>query len=156
MEVPRQGVESELQLPTYAMATATWDLSLIFDLHRSSWQWWILNPLSEAMNQTCILVDSSRAHYCCAMVGTPGMLYYWAKVILTPEHVLGEEPKTCPRSWSDGKLRAEPGEVPAAAQVSLPPLRGAQPLPLGDQAVPGLHVAALFPLATPFPFPQFF
>ena len=36
MEVPRLGVETELQLPAYATATATLDLSLICDLHHSS------------------------------------------------------------------------------------------------------------------------
>jgi len=49
MEVPRLGgVESELQLPAYTAATATWDLSLICNLHYSSRQHRILNPLSEA------------------------------------------------------------------------------------------------------------
>ena len=32
MEVPRLGVESELQPPAYATATATPDLSHVFDL----------------------------------------------------------------------------------------------------------------------------
>ena len=48
MEVPRLGVQSELQLPAYSTATAMSDLSHIYDLHRSSWQCQILNPLSEA------------------------------------------------------------------------------------------------------------
>ena len=50
MEVPRLGVELELQLPAYATATATatWDLNGICDLHHSSWQHRILNPLSKA------------------------------------------------------------------------------------------------------------
>ena len=48
MEDPRLGVESELQLPTYATATAMQDLSRDCDLHHSSWQHWILNPLSKA------------------------------------------------------------------------------------------------------------
>ena len=48
MEVPRLGVESELQLLAYPTATATWDLSRICDLHLSSQQYRILNPLSEA------------------------------------------------------------------------------------------------------------
>ena len=48
MEVPRLGVESELQLPAYATTTATWDLSRVCHLHHSSGQSWILNPLSEA------------------------------------------------------------------------------------------------------------
>ena len=47
MEVPRLGVQSELQLPAYATVTATPDPSCIFDLHHSSWQSGILNPLSE-------------------------------------------------------------------------------------------------------------
>ena len=36
MEVPRLGVELELQLPAYTSATTTWDLSCIYDLHQSS------------------------------------------------------------------------------------------------------------------------
>ena len=47
MEVPRPGVESELQLPAYATATAMPDPSHVCDLHPSSWQCQILNPLSE-------------------------------------------------------------------------------------------------------------
>ena len=35
MEVPRLGIQSKLQLPTYATATATWDLNQICDLHHS-------------------------------------------------------------------------------------------------------------------------
>ena len=35
-EVPRLGVESELQLPTYTTATATQDLSYVCNLHHSS------------------------------------------------------------------------------------------------------------------------
>ena len=48
VEVPRLGVESELQLLAYATATATQDLSLYCDLHHSSWHCLILNPLTEA------------------------------------------------------------------------------------------------------------
>ena len=52
MEVPRLGVESELQLPAYITATATQDLSQVFDLYHSSWECQILDPLSEARDQT--------------------------------------------------------------------------------------------------------
>ena len=52
MEVPRLGVESEPQLPAYATATATPDPGRIFDLHHSSRQCQILNPLSEARDPT--------------------------------------------------------------------------------------------------------
>ena len=59
MEVPRLGVESELLPMTYARATATPDLSHICDLYHSSRQCQILNPLSEARDQTHILMDTS-------------------------------------------------------------------------------------------------
>ena len=48
MEVPRLGVESELQLQAHTTATAMPAVSLIDNLDHSSWQRWILNPLSEA------------------------------------------------------------------------------------------------------------
>ena len=48
MEVPRLGVEVELQLPAYATATATPDPSHICDLHHSSQPRRILDPLIEA------------------------------------------------------------------------------------------------------------
>jgi len=48
-----------------------WDPSLICNLHRSSRQCRILNPLSEARDGTCILTDTSWVHYCPATTGTP-------------------------------------------------------------------------------------
>ena len=60
MEVPRRGVKSELQLPACATATATRELSCVCNLHHSSWQCWILNPLSEARDWTHILVHNIR------------------------------------------------------------------------------------------------
>ena len=56
-QVPGLEVESVLQL--LATATATQDPSHICDLHCSSRQQWVLNPLSEARNQTCVLMDIS-------------------------------------------------------------------------------------------------
>ena len=50
---------SLLHLLASATAKATWDPSLICDLHRSLWQHQILNPLNEARDQTCILMDTS-------------------------------------------------------------------------------------------------
>ena len=55
----------------YTTATATWDLSRICDLHHSSRQHWILNPLSGARNQTRVLMDPSRVHYRWATMGAP-------------------------------------------------------------------------------------
>ena len=60
MEVPRLGVESEPQLRAYTTATAMRDPSLIWDLHHSSGQRWILNPLSKAGDRTFILMDAIR------------------------------------------------------------------------------------------------
>ena len=52
MEVPRLGVELELQLPAYATATAMPFSSRVGYLHCSSRQLWILNPLSKVRDQT--------------------------------------------------------------------------------------------------------
>ena len=71
MEVPRPGVESELQLLAYATATATPDPSHICDPHPSSWLHQILNVLSKARDGTRILMDTSQIHFCCATRETP-------------------------------------------------------------------------------------
>ena len=59
MKVLKLQVKSELQLLAYTTATATRDLSLICDLHHSSGHRHILNPLSEARDQTHILKATS-------------------------------------------------------------------------------------------------
>ena len=64
MEVPRLEVELQLQVLAYTTATAMWDLSHICDLHHSSQQHQILNPLIEARDPTCVLMDTSRVGYC--------------------------------------------------------------------------------------------
>ena len=61
MEVPRLGVESELQLPAIATATAT---PMPDPSH-------ICDPLNEARDQTHILMDTSRIRYCCATMEAP-------------------------------------------------------------------------------------
>ena len=72
MEVPRLGVELELQVPAYARATATWDPSLVCNLHHSSWQW-IPNPPDKAMDGTCnpIWLPVRFVNHC-ATTETPG------------------------------------------------------------------------------------
>ena len=71
MEVLRLGVELELQPLAYTKATTTQDLSCVCGLQHSSWQHQILNPLIEARNGACILMDASRVCYHWAMIGTP-------------------------------------------------------------------------------------
>ena len=67
--VPRLVVESEQQL--LATTTATQDPNHVYDLHHSSWQHRILNPLNKARNQTWVLIVTSLICFCCAMTGNP-------------------------------------------------------------------------------------
>ena len=71
MEVPRLGVESELQLPAYSTATATSDPNHVCNLHHSSRQCQFLNPLSEPRDRTWILREANQIHFHWAMTGTP-------------------------------------------------------------------------------------
>ena len=48
MEVPKLGIELELQLQAFAATTEMQDRSRVGDKHYSSWERQILNPLSEA------------------------------------------------------------------------------------------------------------
>ena len=63
MEVPRLRAESELQLPAYTTVIATQDPSRVCNLHHSSWQHQILNPLSRVRDRTCVLMDISWVRY---------------------------------------------------------------------------------------------
>ena len=60
--------KSELQMPAYTMATP--DPSCVCDVHHSSQQQWILNPLIKARDQAQIFMDTSQAHYYWATMGT--------------------------------------------------------------------------------------
>ena len=86
MEVPRLGIQSELQLLAYTTATATRDPSRICDLHHSSQPHQIPDPLSEARDRTRILMDTSR----CVTMGAPRLfilssipLYEYTSVCLS-------------------------------------------------------------------------
>ena len=67
IEAPRLGCKSEFQLST----TATWDSSHVCNLHHSSQQCQISDPLSKAKDQTLILVDIRWICFCCTTTGTP-------------------------------------------------------------------------------------
>ena len=62
MEVPRLGAELELQLLAYTTATAMQNPRHICNLHCSTQQHRILNPLSEARDQISIM-DISQVRY---------------------------------------------------------------------------------------------
>ena len=72
MAVSRLGVQLELlRLP----ATATPDLRGVCDLHRSSRQFWFLNPLNKARDGTRNLMVPNRIGFHCATTGTPRWLF---------------------------------------------------------------------------------
>ena len=72
------------------------DLSHVFDPHQSSWQCQILNPLSEARDQTRNLMVSSWIHFRCAMTGTLHWFFFldtsghtaWGLVLLMKSNVV--------------------------------------------------------------------
>ena len=69
MEVPRLGVQLELQLPACTTATAMWDLSCVCNLHHSSGQRQS-SPLSGVRDRTCNLMVPSCIHFHYTMKGT--------------------------------------------------------------------------------------
>ena len=74
MEVPGLGVESEVQLLAYA--TATPDLSYIFDPYHSLRQCQNLNSLSQARDWTHNLMDTSQFLNPLSDNGNSGYLSY--------------------------------------------------------------------------------
>ena len=109
MEGPRLRVQSELQLPACARATATEDLSCVCDLHRSSRQRQILNPLSETRDQTHNLMVPRQIRFPCAMMGTPNFPYSDTSQ-LPPPNLLANVPLS---SWGPGD-----SEFPSSEKVS--------------------------------------
>ena len=75
MEVPRLGVESELQMLVYTTATAPPDPSCICNLPHSSQQCQILDPVSQARGGIPVLVDISRIRFRWATSGTPHLVF---------------------------------------------------------------------------------
>ena len=65
MEVPRLGAKSYLAVAAglhHSHSSARSEPPL--DLHHSSWQRWILNPLSEARDRSSVLMDASQVCFC--------------------------------------------------------------------------------------------
>ena len=76
------GVKSEQQLQAYTTSTQIWDPSCICDLCHSMWQSLILNPLSEARDQTHIFTDTSQ------------VLNHWATMVITFKLAWNFQPKS--------------------------------------------------------------
>uniref|UniRef100_A0A8D1DAL5 Uncharacterized protein n=1 Tax=Sus scrofa TaxID=9823 RepID=A0A8D1DAL5_PIG len=106
MEVPRLGVESELQLPAYTTATATPDPSRVCDLHYSSQQRRILNPLSEARDRTCVLMDTSQIRFHGATMGTLTLNTQFPAKYGHPGELGGATCVKCNPNW--GQTQAHP------------------------------------------------
>ena len=77
IEIPRLGVESELQVLGWATAISMQDLSHICDLYHSSWQYQILNPLNKAWYQTWILMDISQVCHPWTTIRTPKWDFFY-------------------------------------------------------------------------------
>ena len=58
------------------------------NLHHSSGQLWILNPLSRARGRTQVLMVPSRIRFRCATMGTPWIFNYLLSGVITCDSVL--------------------------------------------------------------------
>ena len=63
MGISRLAVKLERPSPVYTTAIATQGPSHVWDLHHSSQQHWIPDPLGEARDGTHILMATSQIHY---------------------------------------------------------------------------------------------
>ena len=79
IDIPRLGVGLELRLLAYTTITAIHDPSHVCNLHHSSRQCQIFNPLSEARDRTCNLIVPSRIHFHWATMGTPDTTF-WSRI----------------------------------------------------------------------------
>ena len=85
LEVPRPRVRLDLQVLAYTTAIAIQGPSHVWDLHRSSWQHQISDPLSEVRDQTRILMDPSQICFCCTTMGTPFLKQNYLMSLMFPE-----------------------------------------------------------------------
>ena len=85
---PRLGAKTELQLQAYATATTRWDQSHIWNLHCSLQQCQILNPLSEARDQTESSWILVRFLTCLATLETPITKSFPTHPAILPESLL--------------------------------------------------------------------
>ena len=95
LEVPRQGAESELQLPAYTTATATLVLSCICNLCCSLWKCPILNPMTDtgiksASSQTlCQVLNPLRHNRHACSLNLQALLFPKKTKVLTAPNEFG-------------------------------------------------------------------
>ena len=95
MEVSKPGVKLELKLLAYTTATATQDPSRIFNIHHSSRQCHILNPLSGVMDRN--FMDTSQAHYHWITKGTTNFFKF--NEAITRTHTMKQICKSLCKMW---------------------------------------------------------
>ena len=67
------------------------------NLHHSSRQCQIPNPLREARDRTCVLTVTSQVRFCCTMTGTPSFFFFFFLATLFSTEVFAEVMKL--RIW---------------------------------------------------------
>ena len=81
MEVPRLGLDQSCShLPTPQPQKCR--ICRIFDLHHSSQQWQIFNPLSEDKDRTCILMDAGLIGFHWANYGNSSTVILKVKFLI--------------------------------------------------------------------------
>ena len=123
MEISRLEVELELQLRAYTMSSATWDPSHFCDLHHSSQQCRIPDPLSKARDRTCILTDTSQICFHCATTELPpGPFPFNSNTIhLNPCHVSAfSVPGTRLSAWGGDRNKSAWPCKPEKARLQRP------------------------------------
>ena len=106
----------------------------VCNLHQSSWQCWIPNPLSEARDQTCVLMDASQIHFCCSTMGAP-LFYFTCSWETCPWSILQSENPALPADSTGSQA----GQAQAGGSC---PAKGLSPTWWQSVAlVPGLVLA---------------
>ena len=151
MEVRRQGVESELQL--LAIATARRNRNHMRKLHRSLRQHQILNPMSEARDQTHIFMDSSQIlnplnHNGNSSLVSNGLFPWPGALPLARPHSLSQCPTTLKNTSGPAIFFASP-----SSQNPCPglPFLLSPPCPHKDrQQIPGALIHVSLPICPLF------
>ena len=135
MEVPRLGVEWELQLPAYTTATATQDPSRVCSLHHSSRQRRILNPRSKARDRTCNFMVPSRIHQPLSHDGNSSSVLLRSCPMSEMTQLSLRKPMPGDRSLCSGQQDGRQNKVPASPIGTFEALKG-QELPGWGQSCP--------------------